>query len=44
MTAEPNLSIREMRVDEVGVRIDYFHDASDEHLRVLGVDARCCQR
>lgn len=27
-----------MRLDEVGVRIDYFHKASDEHLARLGVD------
>jgi RimJ/RimL family protein N-acetyltransferase len=27
-----------MRLDEVGLRIDYFHGASDEHLTRLGVD------
>jgi RimJ/RimL family protein N-acetyltransferase len=27
-----------MQVAEVGVRIDYFHDSSDEHLLKLGVD------
>jgi RimJ/RimL family protein N-acetyltransferase len=27
-----------MRLDEVGVRIDYFHDASDSYLEHLGVD------
>jgi RimJ/RimL family protein N-acetyltransferase len=27
-----------MRLDEVDVRIDYFHDASDSYLRELGVD------
>lgn len=27
-----------MRPDEVGIRIDYFHDASDQHLAQLGVD------
>ena len=27
-----------MRPDEVHLRIDYFHDASDEYLRMLGVD------
>ncbi len=27
-----------MRLDEVHVRIDYFHDASDDHLVALGVD------
>ncbi|HEX4838357.1 MAG TPA: hypothetical protein VFV03_07540, partial [Solirubrobacteraceae bacterium] len=36
MTAR--LTVREMRLAEVGIRIDYFHDASDEHLRILGVD------
>jgi RimJ/RimL family protein N-acetyltransferase len=30
--------VRPMRLDEVDVRIDYFHDASDEYLRFLGVD------
>ena len=33
-----DLHVREMRLDEVGIRIDYFHDASDDHLRRLGVD------
>lgn len=32
------LIVREMRLAEVGFRIDYFHNASDEHLRTLGVD------
>jgi len=32
------LTIREMRLSEVSIRIDYFHDATDEYLRVLGVD------
>ena len=27
-----------MQLAEVGIRINYFHDASDEHLRLLGVD------
>jgi RimJ/RimL family protein N-acetyltransferase len=27
-----------MRLSEVGIRIGYFHDASDEYLRMLGVD------
>jgi len=27
-----------MRLSEVGVRIDYFHGASDEYLRTLGVE------
>jgi RimJ/RimL family protein N-acetyltransferase len=30
--------VRPMELDEVGVRIDYFHDASDEYLLHLGVD------
>jgi RimJ/RimL family protein N-acetyltransferase len=32
------LTVREMQLTEVGIRVDYFHDASDEHLRLLGVD------
>ena len=32
------LSVREMRLDEVGLIIGYFHDASAEHLETLGVD------
>lgn len=36
MTAR--LTVREMQLAEVGIRIDYFHDASDEHLQMLGVD------
>ena len=35
---ESGLSVREMRLDEVHVRIDYFHDAPDDYLAVLGVD------
>jgi RimJ/RimL family protein N-acetyltransferase len=27
-----------MQLAEVDIRINYFHDASDEHLRLLGVD------
>ncbi|MGC2175686.1 MAG: hypothetical protein WA614_09505 [Acidimicrobiales bacterium] len=27
-----------MQLSEVGIRIDYFHDSSDDHLRTLGVD------
>ncbi len=34
----PRLHVREMELAEVGIRIDYFHDASDEYLRLLGVD------
>jgi RimJ/RimL family protein N-acetyltransferase len=30
--------VRPLRLDEVDVRIDYFHDASDEYLLHLGVD------
>jgi RimJ/RimL family protein N-acetyltransferase len=29
--------VRPMRLAEVGARIDYFHDASDEYLQMLGV-------
>ena len=32
------LTVREMQLAEVDIRISYFHDASDEHLRLLGVD------
>ena len=34
----PGLVVREMQPAEVGLRVDYFHDSSDEHLRKLGVD------
>jgi RimJ/RimL family protein N-acetyltransferase len=36
--SSPRLTVREMRLDEVALRIDYFHDASDQHLLRLGVD------
>lgn len=36
--ASPRLTVREMRPDEVRIRIDYFHHASDAQLRALGVD------
>jgi RimJ/RimL family protein N-acetyltransferase len=35
---ERQLAVREMELPEVGIRIGYFHDASDEYLRMLGVD------
>lgn len=38
MTTPARLHVREMQLAEVSVRIDYFHDASDAHLRLLGVD------
>lgn len=38
MTAQYGLTVREMDLAEVEVRINYFHDASDDHLRMLGVD------
>ena len=38
MTPEIPLTVREMQLTEVDIRINYFHDASDEHLRLLGVD------
>lgn len=34
---DARLSVRELQEDEVGLRIDYFHSASDEHLERLGV-------
>jgi RimJ/RimL family protein N-acetyltransferase len=36
--AAEGVVVRPMRLDEVDVRIDYFHDASDEYLTRLGVD------
>ena len=38
MNARSGLVVREMQPAEVGLRVDYFHDSSDEHLRKLGVD------
>ncbi len=38
VTAAESAAVRPMRLDEVDVRIDYFHDASDEYLVKLGVD------
>jgi RimJ/RimL family protein N-acetyltransferase len=35
---EEGLSVREMHVSEVGIRIRYFHEASDDFLIALGVD------
>lgn len=32
------LSVRDMTLADVGIRIEYFHGASDGHLRTLGVD------
>lgn len=29
--------VREMRLDEVGAVIDYFHGAAPEHLELLGL-------
>lgn len=31
-------AVRPMSLDEVGIRIEYFHDSSDTHLLMLGVD------
>jgi RimJ/RimL family protein N-acetyltransferase len=36
--AVDGIAVRPMRLDEVDVRIDYFHDSSDEYLLKLGVD------
>lgn len=33
-----NLSVREMELSEVGFVIDYFHNATPEHLETMGVD------
>ncbi len=38
MRSEAKLTVREMPLAEVDLRIDYFHHSSDEHLRTLGVD------
>jgi len=38
MTTLSNLVVREMPLSDVDIRIDYFHDSSDEHLHRLGVD------
>ena len=38
MPVPPRLVVREMQLTEVGLRIDYFHDSSDEHLLKLGCD------
>jgi RimJ/RimL family protein N-acetyltransferase len=38
MAHGPKLVVREMQVGEVGMRIDYFHNSSDEYLQRLGVD------
>ncbi|HEY1650820.1 MAG TPA: GNAT family protein [Acidimicrobiales bacterium] len=38
MAPGTQLTVRAMQLSEVGIRIDYFHDASDDYLRVLGVD------
>lgn len=37
-----DLQVREMQPYEVEFRIDYFHDASDEHLQLLGVESTEC--
>lgn len=36
--AEHRFGVREMRLSEVAIRIDYFHNATDEHLLLIGVD------
>jgi len=38
MSNGPKSAVREMGLAEVGMRIDYFHNASDEYLQLLGVD------
>ena len=34
----PLVVVRPMELEEVDIRIDYFHDASDEYLAQLGAD------
>jgi RimJ/RimL family protein N-acetyltransferase len=38
MTTPSSLTVREMELAEVAIRIDYFHDSTDDHLHTLGVD------
>ena len=38
MGSESELVVRDMPLDSMHVRVDYFHDATDEHLRLIGVD------
>lgn len=38
MTPGNGLTVREMLLADVGLRINYFHDASDDYLRMLGVE------
>jgi RimJ/RimL family protein N-acetyltransferase len=38
MSGPGRLSVREMPASAVGIRVDYFHDATDEYLTMLGVD------
>lgn len=38
MTGAPRVTVREMTLADVELRIGYFHNASDEHLHALGVD------
>jgi len=32
------IDVRKMTLEDVNIRIDYFHASSDDHLRMLGVD------
>ena len=38
MISDASISVRPLRLDEVDLRINYFHDATDEFLARLGVD------
>jgi len=33
-----SLIVKEMQLSDVQIRIDYFHNASDDHLKTIGVD------
>jgi RimJ/RimL family protein N-acetyltransferase len=33
-----DLSVRELGAEEIGIRVRYFHEASDEHLALMGAD------
>lgn len=37
-TGPRQVTVREMSLSEVRVRIEYFHRATDDHLKLLGVD------
>jgi hypothetical protein len=38
MTSDDQPAVRQMHLSEVDIRINYFYDACEEHLRMLRVD------